>query len=138
LPQAKSCRDKVRIRLLSRRNNRSIQNIKAIVKALENAFLTDQGGEAVEVESIRVASFEEASFKEQLEFLSQADILIAAHGAELSGIPFQPKCAAVLELFPGGYVVPSFFGSLAAVSGVSHSFMYLGNDMEREKQVGMR
>ncbi|GKY98765.1 hypothetical protein MPSEU_000832700 [Mayamaea pseudoterrestris] len=148
LPEAKkSCwNHKLRIRILSRKNSRSIQNVKAIVRALEDAFLGDDDNEnasssieAVHVESIRVATFEEATFRKQLEFLSQADILVAAHGAELTGIPFQPQCAAVLELFPGGYAVPAFFGSLAAVSGVSHSYMYLGHgDMEREIRVGMR
>ena len=136
LTQAKTCNQKVRIRLLSRRKSRSIQNIKAIVRALEDAFLEQDNGL---VESIMVTTFEEAPFRKQVEFLSQSDILIAAHGAELTGIPFQPRCAAVLELFPGGYAVPAFFGSLAAVSGVSHNYMYLGHkDMEREQRVGMR
>jgi hypothetical protein len=137
LEEAKTCRPKVRIRILSRKNNRSIQNAEDLVKTLEKTFLGTIGRH--EVESISVATFEAASFRDQLEFLSQADILISVHGAALTGIPFQPKCAAVLELFPGGYAVPLFFGSLAAVSGVSHSFMYLGHqDMEREKGVGMK
>jgi capsular polysaccharide biosynthesis protein len=137
LEEAKTCRSKVRIRILSRKNNRSIQNAEDLVKALEKTFLGTISRH--EVESISVATFEAASFRDQLEFLSQADILISVHGAALTGIPFQPKCAAVLELFPAGYVVPLFFGSLAAVSGVSHSFMYLGHqDMERETRVGMK
>lgn len=144
LPQAKSCHQTPRIRILSRKNSRSIQNTKAIVSALENAFMgLDHDEDTIHgdilVESIRVATFEEATFRKQLEFLSQSDILIAAHGAELTGIPFMPKCAAVLELFPGGYAIPAFFGSLAAVSGVTHSYMYLGHgDVHQETRLGMR
>jgi hypothetical protein len=141
LGEAKTCHSKVRIRILTRKNTRSIQNVETLVKALEEAFLSRDmtTSHSAEVESIRVTTFEKAPFRDQLEFLSQADILISAHGAGLTGIPFQPKCAAVVELFPGGYFVPMFFGSLAAVSGVSHSFMYLGHDdMERERRVGMK
>ena len=63
-----------------------------------------------------------------MDILSQTDLVISPHGAQLTGIPFLPTCAAVLELFPEGYLIPNYFGSLAAASEVAHSYLYLGKD----------
>jgi hypothetical protein len=75
----------------------------------------------------RIIDFMGKTLKQQVEYLASVDILLSPHGAQLSGIPFLPDCAGVLELFPTGYLWPRYFGSLAAVSGVSHSYMYLGS-----------
>jgi hypothetical protein len=125
-----SCFDKPRVRIVNRLKNRSIQNIKGLVRAIE--------GLGAKIDGVRVNTFEEKPFREQVAFLSEADILISPHGAALTGIPLMPDCSGVLELFPAGYLVPAFFGSLAAVSGVSHNYMYLGHNHKKELQVGMK
>jgi len=60
------------------------------------------------------------------------DFLIGPHGAQLVTIPFLPACGGLLEFFPRGYLAREFFGSLAAVSGHSHFFMYTGKNKTKE------
>lgn len=124
------CSDPVRVGILDRKKSRSLQNRGAIVKAIERALQRSV--------KFRVIDFEDRSFYEQVEFLANTDILISPHGAQLTGLPFLPNCASVLELFPGGYQVPYFYGSLAAVSGVAHSFIYLGRDSKSESNIAMK
>jgi hypothetical protein len=75
--------------------------------------------------TIRIESFEGWSFADQVQFVSTVDILITPHGALLTLLPFLPNCASVLEIMPKGYHFQQFFGSLAASSGVQHSYTYL-------------
>jgi Glycosyltransferase 61 len=77
---------------------------------------------------VRVEYFEGRSFADQVSVMSNTDILISPHGAQLTGLVFLPSpCSAVLEIFPRGYWIPKFFGSLAATSGVhQHACLYLG------------
>lgn len=69
--------------------------------------------------------FKNKTFLEQVDFFAKTDIVISPHGAQLTGIPFMPDCGAVLELFPKGYYLPAFFGTLANVSNLNHAFLYL-------------
>lgn len=122
----------VRIGFIDRKQSRSLQNIGAIIRTIERSPLGQQGV------LFQTVYFETASFEEQIEFMATSDIIVTPHGAQLTSIPFMPVCGRILEFFPAGYHVPAFFGSLAAVSGIAHSFMYLGTKKEKELAVGMK
>lgn len=120
---ASSCRAP-RIGILNRKGTRVLRNVGRLVTMLEHKL---ENSETAPDARVRVMTFEEQPFDRQLEFLSTTDILVSPHGAQLSGLPFLPHCAQVLEVFPLGYLTPAFFGSLAAVSGVEHAYLYLGS-----------
>jgi hypothetical protein len=90
---------------------------------------------------IRIVSFDGWSFADQVLFMNSVDVLISPHGAQLTSIPFLPPCASIFELFPQGYHVPFYFGTLAAASGVTHSYTSLTRGFEQyfqeEIKVGM-
>jgi Glycosyltransferase 61 len=88
--------------------------------------------------SIRIVTMEDWSFEEQIQFFSTVDVLISPHGAQLTSIPFLPNGASVLEVFPLGYEQHAFFGTLAAICGVTHAYTYLSQgDRNQEVQAGM-
>jgi hypothetical protein len=84
--------------------------------------------------NIKVFTMEGKSFAEQVQAISDVDILIAPHGAALVNVIFLPKCAGVLELNPKGFENPMFFGSLAAISNHAHATLYTG-DREKYKEI---
>jgi len=67
--------------------------------------------------------------EQQLELFSNIDILLTPHGAMLTNIPFMPRCSSVIEVIPRAYPLGRYFGTLAAISGVNHSYVYLGEDL---------
>jgi Glycosyltransferase 61 len=142
IPQSTSCAGLqqtnvttvVRIGILDRKKTRRLQNLGAVVRAIER----EMNKEPFKAKFV-VSDFEDRTFQEQVQFLSGVDVLVSPHGAQLTGIPFLPNCARVLELFPAGYLIPQYFGSLAAVAGVQHSYMYLGGpNPDREAKVAMK
>jgi hypothetical protein len=110
-----------RIALVNRRNNRRLMNTKEVLEDLRLHF--DLSYDIPEL------LFEGKSFEYQVEALSTIDILITAHGAQETGLVFLPRCGGVLEVIPGGYFYPNFFGTLAASAGLEHAFLYLGKDV---------
>ena len=101
---------------------RRIINLDSLVKSLST--LTDK--------PVQVHYFENASFREQVEIMSNVDILISGHGAQLTSIHYMPPCGGVLEFFSPGYYIPHFFGPLAATSGLHHGFVYTGANRTAE------
>ena len=104
---------------------RSIINAPKLVELLStSSFLNQSLGN----NNILVDYFEQKSFSEQVLFFQNVDILIAPHGAQLTGLPFlNGRCSQLLELFPKEYAIPSFFGSLALQSHSSYSYLYLSD-----------
>jgi hypothetical protein len=86
------------------------------------------------VNNIKVFTMEGKSFVEQVQAMSDVDILIAPHGAALVNLIFLPTCAGVLELNPKGFENPMFFGSLAAISNHAHATLYTG-DRDKHKEI---
>jgi hypothetical protein len=125
-----SCGTQVRIGLLNRGSTRSLQNGNEIIAALNTTFGTQA--------SINLINFDGKSFLEQFEFMASTDVLLSPHGAQLTSVLFMPECARLNEIDPVGYLVPYFFGTLAHVSGVHHSFIYMGKPPgpERDTEVG--
>ena len=76
---------------------RKIKNEKEILAALVDAFEEDKVEKLV-LESMKM--------KNQIELISQTDILIGMHGAGLTHILFLPDTSGVIELMPK-YVSPS-------------------------------
>ena len=112
------CPSPPRIAILNRNATRSILNVLQL-----QLFLQEKLQHPVQLQY-----FEGLSFHQQIDFFSRVDLLVSPHGAQLTGIPFMPPCGGVLEIFPHGYLLPQFFGSLAAASQLDHSFLYLGNN----------
>jgi Glycosyltransferase 61 len=113
-----------RIAILNRHmtSGRHVLNARAIASAIQANFPKL---------NVPIVYFENKTFIDQVRFFAaETDIVIAPHGAQLTGMAFLPPCAAVLELFPPNYLVPDFFGSLAAALNISHSFFYLGDNLD--------
>ena len=118
-----------RITILDRKHSRRIMYVETIRQALEEGLSTQHDG-------IRIVYFEETSFAEQISILSDTDVLVTPHGAQLVGTPFLRPCASVLEIFPFRYCLPYFYGSLASATGMDYHYMFLGNEcmVETEKR----
>jgi len=119
---------KPRVGILNRNETRSLLNVQDIVGVVKDYLGEDT--------SVTVALFENADFLSQVDFFAQHDIVLSPHGAQLVGIPFLPSCASLLEIFPKGYWVPSFFASLAQISNHSIRYLYLGGPgKQREEEL---
>ena len=111
-----------RILILNRESSsgRSIMNAQELKAALEWVL---------PISHIQLVShFGEHSFREQVAEVATSDIVISPHGGQLTSIFLMPRCGAVVELFSKGYYVPEYFGSLAASSGIRHTYLYTGGD----------
>ena len=123
-----SCNGAPRIAVLNRHRTRELANVPDIVQAL--------GGPS----AASIHYFDSnTSFRDQIDFYYSHDIVISPHGAQLTGLPFLPNCGAVLEIFPAGYYLPHFFGSLAAAAQIQHGFLLAtkSGDWVAEVQAGM-
>ena len=99
---------------------RSMANAPEILKQLQDA-----GYDQV----VYAPSFHNMSMVEQIKFMSQVDILMGPHGAQFTTTLFQPDCGSLLEFFPSKYYAPGWFGSLIALSGKHHYFIYNGGEL---------
>jgi hypothetical protein len=88
--------------------------------------------------TVHMMTFDDKNFLQQVQFMSETDILLSPHGAQLTSIPFLPPCARMMEFFPVGYLVPEFFGTLAAASDVSYAYLYTGQDRISETATWMK
>ena len=112
-----------RIAILNRSpvgSRRSLLNARVIATQLQHGLGGDEGPPR-----IPVVYFEKRTFAEQIQFWNEVDIVLSPHGAQLAGIPLLPVCGGVLEIFPTGYYMPFYFGSLAQTSGLAYSTLYL-------------
>ena len=108
-----------------------MENHRAIIDAIETALLRNATNARVRY----LKSFSGMVFLRQIEFMSQVDILVGPHGAEMTSIAYLPDCGGVLELFPRGFYFPDFFGSLAVASGHSHLSLYTGSQQHRTQEL---
>ena len=109
-----------RVGILNRekRSSRSILNVDLLQQEIQHV---------TNVETIEIAYFETASFLQQVNFFANVDILISPHGAQLTALPFMPRCGRILELFPKFYYFDDFFGSLAEAAGLEQYALYLAD-----------
>merc|ERR1711897_112049 len=69
-------------------------------------------------------TFENATFREQLLYMSNHDILVSLDGAQLWCIPFMPPCSGILEIFPRAYWHGGY-GTMALDAGLKYMSMRL-------------
>jgi hypothetical protein len=70
--------------------------------------------------------------------MSNIDILIGPHGAQLTNIAFMPQCGGILEIFGKGYYIPHYYGSLARSTGHYYYNVYTGTSIVKETNYYMR
>jgi capsular polysaccharide biosynthesis protein len=120
-----------RIGLINRLKNRKLLNNKDIVKQIK-----EQLGYTVDE-----ILFESISPKEQIDFNNKHDIIIAAHGANMSSSTFIPAGGLVIECFNNTWVPLNYFSGMSLYSGKSHVSLYETNKplcKNNEKGVNMR
>lgn len=110
------CTRSLRIGILNRNGTRAILNANHILSQALLLF-----GEVAQIDHM---TFENKPFREQLAWFASHDIVLTGHGAQEVSIPFMPKCGVLLELFPVGYYVPRFFGSLSDSNHLRHYTIY--------------
>jgi Glycosyltransferase 61 len=119
-PVTKMRHNTPRIAILNRHNHRELLVAPEIA-----AILEESGGS---VETVPIVYFDNnTTFAEQITFFATTDIIISPHGAQLTGIPFMPRCGIIYEIFPTGYYLPYYFGSLASASGLQHGYTITTN-----------
>lgn len=114
-----------RIAMLNRRRTRRILNDQEIVDDLTTYLQLPY--------KIPIFHFEGKPLQYQVETLSKIDILVTPHGAQETNIVFLPSCGAVLEVVPENYWYTTFFGTLAASSGLDHSSLYLAHNISSKE-----
>jgi hypothetical protein len=131
------------IGIIDRAKDRRLLNVQELAHRVSKELLVPRPSTfdtdttaAVEVE---IVYFESKTFHEQLQYMSQHDLLVSSHGAQLVSIPFLPDCGGVLEFFQPSYFIPYYFGGLAAMSGLNHAYLYTGGgyplgDVKRVQQ----
>ncbi|KAL0376001.1 UNVERIFIED_CONTAM: Serine/threonine-protein kinase PEPKR2 [Sesamum calycinum] len=105
--------------MLMRNGPRSFKNASAVISIFEK--------ECRKVEGCRlmVAYPHNLTFCEQVELMSLTDIVISAHGAQLSNMILMDRNSSVMELFPKGWLELAGVGQyvhhwLASWSGMRH------------------
>jgi capsular polysaccharide biosynthesis protein len=79
-------------------------------------LLTERGFTVVDPGALSVA--------EQIRACAGASIIVGAHGAGLTNLMFAAPGAAVVELFPGGHVLPDCYWTLSrSVPGLEYRYL---------------
>jgi hypothetical protein len=123
-----------RIGVLNRKASRRLVNQVEITIALAVQNNGNNNSSGFLDPNVIVFEMEGKSFQEQVQLWSQVDILVAPHGAALTGTIFMPRCAGLVEIFPMGMAEENFFGSLASLSNHAHAALYAGGE-NRTKQI---
>jgi len=77
---------------------------------------------------------DDLSFEEQVEAFNSIDIMLSPHGAQLTSVLFMARCSSIIEVLPHAYDWNDYYGTMAALSGVNHSYIYLGTDRVAETE----
>ena len=95
------------IKVIRRRHaDRELVNLQDIVTSLREMNFT-----------AKAYSFEKTKACEQVRLMLDSDVVVGPHGAGLTNVIWMKPCSVVIETFPWGYVLPQYFGNLAADSG---------------------
>lgn len=62
------------------------------------------------------------SFKEQVSLMSETDLLISSHGADLTNVIFMQRESAVIELFPSTVWYYELYAKIARNAGLFHTY----------------
>jgi len=119
------------IGFLNRKSSRRVDNYREVLQRLRrgNPQNTVFSSVCTGPQKIQyLDSFDHKTFIEQITFMSQIDILIGPHGAQFTSTLFLPECGGLIEIFPKGYYIPNFFGSLARATGHEYVSIYTGTN----------
>lgn len=103
-------KNKIKIGLVNRIWNRKLINKKEICKKIRREF-----GIIVDI-----TYFENKSFREQISFFNNHDIIISPHGAQLCSIPFLPKDGLIIECCSEEWHPYDYFPGLSMDSSKIH------------------
>ena len=115
-------RDRPRVGIINRKNNRRLLNINSI------KFEISALGLAVEE-----VLFESEDLDAQINFNNSHDIIVAPHGANLSSTPFIPDYGLVIEICNPEWVPYNYFPGLSISSGKSHYLICHSHPAVEEK-----
>jgi hypothetical protein len=115
-----NCHTQPRIAMINRKKTRHIINSREILDSLGSHIGLDY--------KVPEIFLERKALKQQVETLSNIDILITPHGAQETSIVFMPHCGQVLEILPENYYYANFFGTLAATAGLGHLVLYVAQN----------
>ncbi|KAL3635332.1 hypothetical protein CASFOL_019879 [Castilleja foliolosa] len=110
---------RIGLTLLMREGARSFKNASAVIGIFENECRKVEGCQ------LTVAYANNLTFCDQVKLMSLTDILISAHGAQLTNVIFMDRNSSVMELFPKGFLEHAGVGQyvyhwLASWSGMRH------------------
>lgn len=80
-----------------------------------------------QVAYVDLATFDNMTASQQALWMTNHDIILAAHGAALTNIMFSAPCTVVLDMFPKTYFWPTFYSTLATEVGLEYFWMYPGS-----------
>ena len=100
----------IKIGLINRKKNRILKNYQEICEKIFEKF-------NIEVD---ITYFDDKSYDYQINFFYDHNIIIAAHGAELTSIPFLSDNGLIIETVPIGWHPYDYFAGLSFTSSKYH------------------
>jgi len=109
----------IELRTINRHGDRQVVNVKETVEFTKRYF--EHHGKKVHY----LEAFMDAlPVYDQWKSLQEADIIISSHGAQEVNMIGAGKCTAWLEIFPLGYFIPSYYGSMCEQYGMLYYYYY--------------
>ncbi|GLJ46614.1 hypothetical protein SUGI_0982180 [Cryptomeria japonica] len=113
----------INVTLVSRTGPRSFKNESVVASAVAGECSKVPGCKFRLLRSVNL------SFCEQVEAMSKTDILVTAHGAQITNMVFMEKGSSVMEMFPKGWLEGAGAGQyvfqwLANWAGMNHEGSY--------------
>ncbi|GLJ46615.1 hypothetical protein SUGI_0982210 [Cryptomeria japonica] len=113
----------INVTLVSRTGARSFKNESLVASVVAGECSKVPG---CKFRLLRIANL---SFCEQVEAMSRIDILVTAHGAQLTNVMFMEKGSSVMEMFPKGWLEGAGVGQyiyhwFASWTGMNHEGTY--------------
>jgi len=109
----------IELRAINRKGYREVINAKETMEFTKKYF--ERHGKTVH---FLEAFMDNLSISDQWESLKDADIVVSSHGAQEINMVAARKCTAWLEIFPIGYYVPSYYGSMCEQYGMLYYYYY--------------
>ena len=98
----------IKLGIVQRRGDRSITNLESITKSIKSLSTSPPTGTSFDIIDVKIISFENMTFKQQVKAVSQLDILIAPHGSSTTNTIWMPPHAVLIEVFPMHYTEPHY------------------------------
>lgn len=92
------------------RNNRTVANEAEVL-----GRLTERGFSCIDPGRMTVL--------EQITAFAEADVIVAPHGAALANLVFASPGCRLIELFPGGHLVPDYWKMASGVPGLEYHYL---------------